>query len=394
MTKHGWIESRTGARGTTYRVRYWSPNASGELIIKSTSFTEWKHGGKKKAESAARLHLADVMTKIAAGTYVLPSDVSLRQLVEQWIAGKETSLNEGTIYTYRSALKHLDPETSAIPIQQLKPMHLHALYGRLRTAGKGTTVTGILHVMINAALKQAVTWEMLARNPASAVPRPAPREPVIRYWSPEESLAFLKTEGGEPYGMIWRLALLTGLRRGELLALRWTDLDFTRKTLTVMRTVTRDRTGKYLIGDRAKTRNSRRTIPLAASLIDPLKAHRSAQRARELAALSWSKADGDLVFTQDDGTLLPAGMITEAFAKAVKRSGLPTITLHGCRHSFATTLLLAGVHPKTAADLLGDTVEMVLRIYSHVTPSAREDAITTLDELMTDAPASDERATT
>lgn len=383
MAKQGWIEKRELEKGVSFRVRYWAPDKTGKMIARSASFPSWTHGGKGKAEQAAKAHLARMLTQVSDGTYVIPSTITFRELIEHWIDARVGEISGSTIYTYRAALKHLRPECGNVPIQKLNAMHIQHLYTTLRSEQIGAGITRTLRVIINASLRQAVRWGVIVSNPADNVTKQEERPSRINYWTPEQSAFFIRLEeSDETHGIIWRLGIMTGMRMGEMLALRWSDIDFTRETITISRTVTRDENGRGYIGDTTKTRNSRRTIRLPASCVAPLKQHRIRQRERQLAAPEWAMADGDLVLTQDDGRYMRAPNVGDRFRAAVKRSGLPAMTPHGMRHTFATAMLINGVHPKTVAALLGDTVEMVLKVYSHVTEGAKEDAIASFDKLM------------
>lgn len=378
MTKRGWIERRDGTRGASWRVRYWAPSATGELVPRSASFGERVYGTRRAAEDAAEAFLARMLTEVRAGTFIAPSSLTVHDLVDQWIRDREQEgrISGNTVHNYRQAIKHLRPSVAGVPVQQLKPMHLQTLYRQLRADGVGEGMLRQLHIVINGALAQAVQWEIVGRNVAQKVTKPAPQTPNIAYWTPDQASAFLAAEGDDPvYGVAWTLLVFTGMRCGELQALRWDDVDLVNASLRIARTATRTAAGKPVIGATTKTRNSRRTIPLPTACLDRLKAHRIAQRERELAAPVWDRSNGDLVFTRADGRAVSHTTLGQAFRRAVARTGLPPIKLHGLRHSVVTSLLLAGVHPKTAAELIGDSVAMVLKVYSHVTYDAKQTAI-------------------
>jgi integrase len=382
--KSGWIEKRTGERGVSYRVRYWAPDATGELKPKSKSFGEWAYAGKRGAEQAANAYLAKMLTEVRSGDYLAPVATTLKELVTDYVKQKEGRVSDSTVYVYRAAAKHLTGDLAAMPIQRIRGQHIQAHYAALERSGVGADIIRLLHAVVGGALNQAVRWELVRRNVANTVTPPAARTEPMPYWTPEQTAIFLQLEGdGEPYGLLWSLIVMTGMRSGEAQAIRWTDIHFDRNTLTIMRTVTRGTGGTYRIGDTTKSRNGRRTIPLPSSLVDPLKAHRARQRERRLAASEWHTGDGDLVFTRPDGRPLPYGMVGKAFKLAVISTGLPEIGMHGLRHSYATAMLIAGVHPKTVAELIGDKVATVLRVYSHVTVEARQDASQAFDAKIT-----------
>lgn len=377
--KEGWIEKRTGLGGATYRVRFWAPNAAGELVPKSKSFSERRYGTKVKADEAAKTYLAQVMTEVRTGDYLAPIATTLGELTRAWLDGRD-GISANTRRNYESALKHLAPEVAAIPIQQLKPIHLQRLYASARAAKTGAGILRQLHVVINASLAQAVTWELIRRNPASAIDPPAITPPAVRYWTPEQTAAFLQAEGGHAtYGTFWTLLILTGMRAGEARALRWTDVDLERRTITITRTVTRDATSRDVIGDTTKTKNSRRTIPLPATCVELLRRHRIHQLEQRLKATKWETKWGELIFTNRAGSFFQYGKARSAFVEAVARTGLPELGMHGLRHSFASSLILDGIHPLIVAELLGDSITIVMRTYSHISPISRHDAVAGLD---------------
>lgn len=384
--KHGWIEERKGARGISFRVRFWAPNADGVTVAKSRSYGAWTYGTKSKAESAAKAFLAEQVTKVRDGSYITPSTLTFAELVDMWLDSRdiEGKITSNTLGNYRSARRHLDAEAAAIPLQQLRSLHIQALYGRLRKAEIGPKTLQILDVVIRASLSQAVRWELIGRNPASAVRAPITEAKPIRYWTPEQAQHFLTVGCGDPvYGLAWRVALLTGMRAGELFALRWSDLDFDRKTISIHRTITKEGSRRFVVGERPKSPNSRRTIPMPDSCVDLLRHHRTRQLERRLqAGGNWETAHGDLVFDRGRGALAHSTFYRKAWARALRTvPDLPRITPHGLRHSVATAMLIQGIHPKVVAELLGDTVATVLKVYSHVTVETKIDAARALDAM-------------
>lgn len=379
----GWVEKREGVKGTSWRVRYWIDGPSGAPIAKSKSFGEWTYGGKKAAESAATLHLAKMLTTVADGSFIQPVETTLAQLVEQWLQSKAGSIKASTLVSYRGALAHLSPDVGNLPVQRLKAVHLDALYNRLRVQGVGSSLIRILAMLIKGALAQGVRWELLHRNPAAAVKRPEHTVRTAAPWSLDECALFLEREGDHPrFGLIWRLAALTGMRRGELLALRWSDIDLTRQTISISRTLTRVTSSTERVGASPKTANSVRTIPLPASCVAPLKAHRVRQLEQRVAATSWHTGDGELLFTSRTGRALSSVYVAKVFHEAGDRCGLRAVPMHSLRHGYATGLMALGVNPKVAADLLGDSVVTVLRIYSHSSSDSRGDAAKRFDDMV------------
>jgi integrase len=376
--KLGWVEERTGDKGTTFRARYHAPDGK----VRSKSFAEWAYPSRRAARDAADAYLAKVMTEVRAGDWQAETTTTLGAWCRQWLDARE-GITASTRRNYEQALKHLTarPAFANIPVQKVRAPDLQRLYATLRREKVGNGILRQLHVVINAALAQAHAWEVIRRNPARQVEAPRADPVAVRYWTPEQSAVFLQAESGnETWGVFWTLRVRTGMRIGEARALRWADVDLERRTVTITRTVTKGEHGRETIGVTTKTPNSRRTIPLPAGCVEPLKRHRVAQVERRLRAADWQTHHGDLVFTSRTGNLLDDARCREAFAAAIARQGLPELGgLHGLRHSFATGMLLDGTHPKVVAMLLGDTVEMVLKTYSHVIPGMTLDAMSAFD---------------
>ena len=179
----------------------------------------------------------------------------------------------------------------------------------------------------------------------------------------------------------WPLALTTGMRQGELLALRWQDVDLDNGALAVRRTLTRDRAGRVTIGE-PKSASGRRSIALDSATVAALRRHKASQNARRL---QWGEAwqDADLVFDRGDGALLYHGVARDSFRRAAKRLGLPPIRFHDQRHTAATLMLAGGVHPKIVQERLGhSTVAMTLDRYSHVSMDMQRDAAERLERAL------------
>lgn len=390
MARLGWIETRSGKGGVTYRVRYWVPVQGGESRLESESFSAAFYGGNRKAKHEADAFLAKTLAALQDGRHQQRVRKTLLELTADWAQVRAGEVAEHTLYSEACAIRnHLAayPGIANTQIQALTREHLDRHYAALREHGVGASTIRTVHRVIRASLNRAKEWKIISDNPASEIKKLDAAPTSLRYWTPEQSAEFLATEGDDArHGLVWTMLLLTGMRIGELIALRWSDVDLQAGTIRIERTLTRDVKGRYVIGLTTKTRNSRRTIRIPASCIEPLRIHRTKQRELQLASARWASPDGDVVFTQkrNPGSPMKYETVRVAFADAVARRGLPELTPHGLRHSFATAMLVAGVHPKVVADILGDNVAVVLRVYSHVTDASRIDAIGTIDRQMTD----------
>jgi integrase len=391
--RRGWIERRESKNGLTLRCRFWIPGPDGELIAASKSFSARDYPDKRTLDKAAHAFLAKTVTEINAGTFVVPNETTLRELVDRWIASRAVRPN--SIRADRAAIKHLSPSLLAMPIQRVKPMHIQALYGELKTAKVGHAALFSVHRVLKAVFAQAMRWEMLTKSPADRVVAPRLETPHRPFWSPEQTGVFVGALQADAWGLFFRVLAGTGMRRGELAVLRWEDLDFKRNTIAIRRTMTKDETGRDIAGDTTKTANSLRTIPIPASCRELLTAHRRHERERQLAAPVglWRPDAGDLVFSAPDGRMLTGGAIQRAFAAIVAPLGLPANTPHGLRRGFIVALLMQGAPPKTVSSLVGDDVRTVMSVYSQVVEGSRETAVDALDALLS-AMANPDRTTT
>lgn len=280
-----------------------------------------------------------------------------------------------TLDSYRSMIRmHLNPYIGKRRLDQLQPEHLEQTYRQL--LGKGLSPATVLrvHRMLHRALKIAMQRERVARNVATLVEPPRQERPKTPDpLDVEECKRVLAAAEGLRNSARWTVALALGLRQSEALALQWKDIDLDRGTLSVRRGLHRV-PGEGLVFTEPKTDRSRRTIAVLAPLIEALRKHRIAQNEeRLLAGTEWD--DWDLVFTQPNGRPLDKHSDYEAWIRLLNRAGVRHIRLHDGRHTAATLLLSAGVHPRVVMELLGHSqMRTTTDIYSHVMPALAQEA--------------------
>ncbi|MGH9017211.1 MAG: site-specific integrase, partial [Acidimicrobiales bacterium] len=228
------------------------------------------------------------------------------------------------------------------------------------------------------ALRDAVRWGLAPANAAAAADPPRARRPEMTVWSPAQLHDFLRQAADDSHYTLWLFYLLTGMRRGEALALRWSDVDLDRATATVRRSLVPVDHG--LSFGEPKTARGRRRIGLDPELVAALAAHRrrtsGAGGDAAGAGTAGGHEDGDaLVFAHPDGSPLHPERVSRWFARAVRRTGAPPIRLHDLRHLHATLALAAGVPVRVVADRLGHSSTAVTTdIYQHVLPEMDHDA--------------------
>jgi integrase len=272
----------------------------------------------------------------------------------------------------------------SIPLKKLTAAHLQDYYmaslDRAPANNRKGTISArtirLTHSVIREALQHAFEWDMVPRNVADATKPPRAVRPQVQVWSAEEAQTFLKAAEGDTYSPLWLVALTTGMRQGELMGLRWQDIDFKRGVLHVRHTLAN------VNGERSlrepKTRSGRRTITLSPACIAALKAHRTSQLERRMAAPVWT--DNDAVFTAASGSWLDHGNLTRNYNAIVKRAGVKRIAFHGMRHTHATLLLKEGVNVKIVSERLGHAnIGITLDTYAHVLPSMQQQAADGID---------------
>jgi integrase len=246
---------------------------------------------------------------------------------------------------------HFEPEIGHVQLVKLSPLDVQHLYTEKLASGLSPTTVVFLHNILHKALKQAVRWGLLVRNVTEAVDPPQEAKPEYMTWNEQQVVRFLGIADEDKLAAFWRLALLTGMRRGELLGLKWEDIDITRGTLSVKRTLSRSGDGTYTLGA-PKTTAGRRSIALPRSAVESLRRHRIKQWEARLA-LKGTYIDQDFVFADEIGEPLHPNTLRKRFLKLIAAAGVPIIRIHDLRHTSATLMLANGEHPKIVSERLG-----------------------------------------
>jgi integrase len=276
---------------------------------------------------------------------------------------------------------HLIPALGRKKLKTLGAADVAGFYRSRLDAGCSAASVYKMHETLHKALKQAVRWGYMTKNPADDVDAPRAHTEEVHPLTRDEARRFLKVVRGDRLEALYVVALHTGLRQGELLALRWEDVDIEEKTLTVRRTITKDG-GKLLIGP-TKTAKGRRTVKLTRDAAEALREHLTRQ-LEEIDGLGDYYQPGGLVFASTKGTLLnPTNLRKRSFAPLLARANLPHQTFHQLRHTAATILLLKNVNPKIVSEMLGHaSIAITLDTYSHVLPNMQDSAVAAMEEAL------------
>lgn len=299
-----------------------------------------------------------------------------------WLPGMRTLLRPRTWTRYEELGRiHLVPALGKLPVSRIGPSHVRAIHDGMLAAGLSPSTAHHAHMVLHRALADAVRWGLVARNASGLVAAPRMAEHPMQTLSEEQARALLEAARGDRFEALYVLAITTGMRQGELLALQWRYVDLEASTLGVTGTLQRGK-GTLTIAE-PKTPRSRRRVALAPQAVDALRRHRQAQIAERLAAgPAWE--DWGLVFSNEVGA--PANrdrLIARSFNPLLAQAGLPRIRFHDLRHTAATLLLAQGVHPKIASEMLGHAnIAVTLDRYSHVTETMQQGAARAMGELL------------
>jgi integrase len=329
--------------------------------------------GPKRAEVKARLQ--EAQRAVEDGKPLPSQRLTVAAYLEQWLAAlPATAVKPATVaYYQRYVRKHLlTSEFARKPLSRLAPADLERLYARKLAEGLSTTTVHHLHAVIHRALARAVQQSEVARNVADLVDPPAVANLEMMVLSGEQPGRLLAAVSGERLEALFVVALSAGLRRGELLALRWKDVDLDRGVLAVTGSLQGTTRDTLVIGSPKSGRS--RSVALGPQAVTALREHRARQAAeRQRAETLWS--DSDLVFTNEFGAYLSPTTLSSALDRILRQAGLPDIRFHDLRHSAATLMLSHGVHPKVVSEMLGHaSVGITLDLYSHVTPTLQREA--------------------
>ena len=339
---------------------------------------------KKEAQEA----LNGLLGELQSGTYVRPRDVRLAEYLREWLEGAAPNLAGKTRDGYRWVIEgHLIPALGHVLLSELRPLQIQRVYAEWLTPGEdgrprwARATLRKRHFVLHRALRDAVRLQYIAVNPADGVevPRIAGLKKPIRVLTEEQTAALLRRAQGTRLHLPILVAVTSGLRRGELLALRWSDVDLEDGVLRVEQSI--EETGQGLRFKPPKTAKGRRRLPLPALTVEALRRHRVAQDKQRLLLGGVYQTEPDLVFAGPDGRpWFPSNF--ERTWRTFKNK-LPDelqIRFHDLRHTHASQLLAQGVHAKIVSERLGHaSIGITLDTYSHLLPGLQEEAVKQLE---------------
>lgn len=339
----------------------------------------------KGTKRAAQIRCAQLIAEMSKGDYSEPTKLTIARFFDQWLDHVRPQVSPRSFERYEEiARKNLAPLIGAIAVAKLRPAQISSAYTRALESGRrdgqgGLSPRTVLHMhrVLKEALTVAVKWGIISKNPASAVDPPKVERQKMRALDNAETAVLLDHFRPTRTFIPVLLGVMCGLRRGEVVALKWRDVNLIRAQLSVSQSMEQTRAG--VRAKETKTGRSR-TIALPSLVVEELTRHRL-QQAQEMLRLGVRLGDDSYVISQEDGRSLQPNSLTHEFVRLLaKASQLPRIRFHDLRHSHATQLLASGVHPKIAQERLGhSSIGVTLDLYSHVLPGMQEDAAAKVD---------------
>ncbi|MCX6064650.1 MAG: tyrosine-type recombinase/integrase [Chloroflexi bacterium] len=342
------------------------------------------------SQREARDWLKLTQTQIDNGLNLSTANVDLATFLNKWFDAHKLSVRPNTSALYWQMLdNHIIPSLGKMKLKDIRPDHIQNFYTLKMKAGTSKAVIGIIHSVLHLAFEQAMKWGLIGRNPVDAVIKPKRKSKEIKTLDENQTRALLSTVVNTRYQALFWMAITTGLRKGELLGLKWSDLDWRKKQIQVQRQIQRIQK-EGLVFCELKSKSGKRIVVLSDEMINKLQQHLDLQdMGKSFAGDQWQ--ENDLIFPSNNGTPMDGHHILDKFKKLLKQAELPDMRFHDLRHTAATLMLKQGVHPKIVQERLGHSnITMTLNTYSHVLPSMQEEMANKLDELLMPIDVSDE----
>jgi len=338
-------------------------------------------GTKKQAQEV----LAEMLSSYNKGTYIEPSKETVSQYLDSWLDTIAHSVRGTTLERYKSICDfYIKPLIGSVNISQLKARQINKMYTTLLTEGRPDggklSARTVLHAhrVLHTAFTNAVKEGVLLVNPCTGATAPSVEKTERLTFTAEETLEVLDKASGTRLFLPILIAVTMGLRRGEFLGLRWTDIDFDKKELTVRQSASE--IDKKVIYGEPKTKKSMRRLAIPTIALDALKAYR-AEQAKICLQLG-NSINNDKPIMSGLGGFSKPNQLTVSYAAFIKQHKFKRVTYHDLRHTYATLLLEQNIHPKIMSELLGhSTIALTMDTYSHVMPGMQQEAANKVDQI-------------
>ena len=335
-----------------------------------------------KTQSEARTWLRTTINQVDNGITFLGAQMELGKYLEQWLVTVKTSVRPKTYEQYKQIVtSHIVPILGRIKLKDMRLDHVQSLYNNKLKSGTSNRTVRMIHAVLHRSLNQALQMGIISRNPSDAVMKPKLIKKEMKTLTDAQVQTLLLAARGTRNEVLYQLAVTTGLREGELLGLKWADLDWITRHVKVQRQL-QWLSGQGLVFSEPKSAAGRRVIVLGTATIEKLREHYQRQQWERLAAGDrW--VENDLIFPTTIGTPSNWRSLVRSFKKLLHTSNLPNIRFHDLRHTAATLMLQQGIHPKVVQErLVHSQISLTLGTYSHVLPNMQEEAAEKIDELI------------
>jgi integrase len=378
--RDGALHRRANGEGTIYprkdgrwEAAYFSANGKRRRLLRGTQ-AEARHA------LTAALKLRDEGQAAPTGR------VTVADFLQAWLPGMRPRIRYSTWRRYGQLIeRHIVPALGRVPLARLSSLDVQRMVNQVLDAGLSPTTAHHAHAALRRALADAAAADLVGRNAAAMMKPPPMAFHEMQTLDADQARAFLVAATGDRWEALWLLALTTGMRQGELLGLRWSDVDLDQGVLHVTGNLSRGPNGLEVT--RPKTHRSRRPIRLSQTASDALRRHKATQAAERLqAGAAWE--DHQLVFCGATGRPIAAAWLVRGwFQPLLKRAGLPIIRFHDLRHTAATLWFRNGVNPKVVQETLGHSrVAITLDTYSHMIPDLQVETARVMDVIFGVAP--------
>lgn len=336
-----------------------------------------------KTKTAAREWVKQSISQIDAGLSIQGAQYKTNKYLQEWLVTKKNHIKANTLKQYEQVIKqHIAPVLGDVKLRDLTPIMLQRFYNLKLENGTSENTVALMHRVLRGALRQAHMMGLIVRNPLVSVRCPKPERKEMKTLNESQVRNLLLVARSTGLEALLHITVTTGLRMGEVIGLKWEDLDMGTGSLRVQRQVQREK-GKGLVFSQPKSAKSRRVIILGPSAIDKLKLHYQQQHwSKLIAGDRWE--ENDLIFPNTIGKPMEHSRLLKDFKEILKKAELPIIRFHDLRHTAATLMLQAGIHPKIVQETLGHAdISLTMNTYSHALPTLQKEAAAKMDELVT-----------
>jgi integrase len=327
--------------------------------------------------------LIEALGNRAQGLVFDAGNLTVGEYLTRWLNDSvRGTVRPSTFEVHRHMIEpHIVPALGRLKLKDLNSAHVRGFYREKLDSGLSAATVRKMHSVLRKALMQAVLDGLIPRNVCEAVKPPKVERKEIKPLDREQANALLEVASGDRLEALYVLAIHTGMREGELLGLKWEDVDLKAGVLRLRHALVREG-GKVTLGD-LKTPKSRRSVRLTYAATEALRSHLERQ-VEEMERMGSLYQPGGLVFATERGTLInPSNLRNRSFKPLLKRASMPDICFHDLRHTCATLLLSQGTHPKLVQELLGHaTIAMTLDTYSHFLPSMGDQTVRAMESAL------------